>query len=115
MAWSPREELRIIAITQFEYNLNDHLWYWHTDIGDIPGGVTGGMPDLTSAVQEFFAHQRFDQDAEHRPDVAHFSKLVRVGEEFHLREYAHGAPDPFDPAQPEAVATIGWVPPGVEE
>jgi hypothetical protein len=118
MAVSPREELRIVAITEFE-RTSDGRWTWHTESrepefarNDCAKPVVG----LQNALFEFFEAQGIEQGSDPRmPNLEHqhYSKLVQVGTEFHLRRYAYGAPDPFDPRNPNALAEVGYVPPGV--
>jgi hypothetical protein len=112
MATSPRNELRIVSITDFTRTDSRHQWYWHTQSpnGKIVGDSSEGYKRLTAAVTGFFAQQGIDPtDA---TLSSPYSKLVKVNDdEYHIRKYAYGAPDPFDPNDPLALATKGWTPP----
>lgn len=114
MAVSPREELRIVAITEFE-RTGDGRWTWHTEsrVPEFDGNdnVTPVI-GLQQALFAFFDAQDYNPSVTD-PERQYYSKLVQVGSEFHLRRYAYGAPDPFDPNQPLALAKLGWVPPKV--
>lgn len=116
MVESPRNELRIVAITEFTRGLRtehkDTDWYWHTQSpnGKIVGDSGEGYRNFADAVSGFFTQQGIDpSDA---TLSSSYSKLVKVSDnEYHIRKYAYGAPDPFDANDPLAVATKGWTPP----
>jgi uncharacterized protein YegP (UPF0339 family) len=60
MATSPRSELRIVSITEFEQSEQNGEWYWHTKAanGEVVGGSMGeGYKELRKAVNGFFAQQ----------------------------------------------------------
>lgn len=116
MATSPTSELRILTITQFEKSQRDHLWYWHTEAanGETVGDGAEGYFELRKAVQGFLAQQGYDPTIED-PSDKQYSKLCKISEtEYHIRKYVKGAPDPFDPGNPSALAEIGWQPPEAE-
>lgn len=113
MATSPRSELRILTLTEFRLSENDKQWYWNTK---TPNGVTvgdggEGYNELRKAIGGFFAQQGFDVTTE-EPSQQQYSKLYKESATvYHIRKYAFGAPDPFNPAKPLALAVEGWQPP----
>jgi uncharacterized protein YegP (UPF0339 family) len=114
MATSPRSELRIVTLTEFRLS-NDKQWYWHTEApnGETVGDGGEGYKELRKAIAGFFAQQGFDVTTED-PAQRQYSKLYQENEKvYHIRKYAFGAPDPFDPADPLAPAVEGWQPPDV--
>lgn len=117
MATSPSTELRILTITEFHLSEKDNQWYWHTEtLNDETVGDGGeGYFELRKAIQGFFAQQGFDPEVK-EPEQRHFSKLFRISDrEYHMRRYAKGAPDPFDPQAPLNIDTnVGWQPPEEE-
>lgn len=100
MATSPRDELRILTVTEFERSIHDNLWYWSTKAanGEIVGDSSEGYHNLRDAVNGFFAQQGYDPSLERDPAEQHYSKLVEItaGCEYHIRKYAYGAPDPYE-------------------
>lgn len=117
MATSPPSELRILTITEFKLSEKDGQWYWHTEtLNDETVGDGGeGYIELRKAIGGFFAQQGYDPFVED-PKEKHFSKLYRISDtEYHIRRYAFGAPDPFDPNDSWALAKEGWQPEAPEE
>lgn len=117
MATSPRSELRILTITEFTLSDKDGLWYWHTETmnDEIVGDGSEGYLELRKAVNGFLAQQGFDSLLEDPSDLQ-YSKLYKISEtEYHMRKYAYGAPDPYDPKNPALLAEVGWQPPGVTD
>lgn len=113
MATSPRSELRILTITEFSFSSNDGQWYWHTATpnGEKVGDGGEGYKELRKAIHGFFAQQGFDPAAPLDDSDKQYSKLYQESERvYHIRKYAYGAPDPFDPDSPLAIATKGWQP-----
>jgi uncharacterized protein YegP (UPF0339 family) len=102
MATSPRDELRIIAITEFRRSENDGQWYWTTKAanGEKVGSSAGeGYKELRKAVAGFFAQQGIEPSTLHKlpPEWQHYSKLIKVTDhEHHIRRYAYGAPEPYE-------------------
>lgn len=99
MATSPRSELRIVSITEFERSEQNNEWYWHTKAanGEVVGGSMGeGYKELPKAVNGFFAQQGFDPRADLKPENRHYSKLYKATDTvYHIFKYAYGAPEPF--------------------
>lgn len=99
MATSPREELLIRSVTEFTEDERGS-WSWQTR---VPNGIVvmraEGLSDsLEDAVAEFFSMVGYDPAVVDTDDTkAHFSELIMDGEpsKYHIREYAHGAPNPF--------------------
>lgn len=100
MATSPRNELRIVSVTEFEQSEQNTEWYWATKAanGEVVGGSMGeGYKELRKAVNGFFAQQGFDPAADLPPEQRHYSKLYKASETlYHIRKYAYGAPEPYD-------------------
>lgn len=117
MATSPRSELRVVSVTEFKLSYEDSQWYWTTNAanGEPVGDGAQGYGELRKAVNGFFAQQGFDPNFV-AVDENPYSKLVKISDrEYHIRKYAYGAPDPFDPREPSALAKAGWVPPAAEK
>lgn len=98
MATSPREELRILTVTEFERSDKNDQWYWHTQTanGDIVGDGSEGYHNLEDAVSGFFAQQGFDPAAELAPEDRQYSRLYQTDDtHFSIRKYAYGAPEPY--------------------
>ena len=110
MVESPRNELKIVSITEFVRSYEDDQWYWTTKAANNEPVSDGaeGYGELRKALAGFAVSQGGELSES-------FSKLVKVNDrEYHLRRYAYGAPDPFDPAKPLELATVGWQPPEAE-
>lgn len=106
MVQSPPNELKIVAITEFTRSYKNDEWYWTTKSpnGDVVGDGSEGYKELRKALAGF--------DAQQGGLSASYSKLVKVSDrEYHIRKYALGAPDPFDPTNPLATVSTGWQPP----
>jgi len=88
MTTSPRDELRIITITEFTRSPKDGDWYWTTKAanGEPVGGSAGeGYKELRKAIAGFFAQQGFDPEAV----VQHYSQPIKVtNREYHIHKYA---------------------------
>lgn len=109
MVESPKNELRIVSITEFNRSRKDDQWYWTTKTpnGETVGDGSEGYVELRKALAGF--------DAQQGGLSEHYSKLVKVSDrEYHIRKYALGAPDPFDATQPLATVSTGWQPPEAE-
>lgn len=99
MATSPREELLIRTVTEFTED-GQGFWDWFTR---VPNGIVvlkaEDLADsLEDAVSDFFSRVGYDPAVVDTDDTkAHYSELIMVGEpsKYHIREYAHGAPNPF--------------------
>lgn len=120
MATSPSSELRVLSITEFELSPKDSQWYWTTKAanGEPVGDGAEGYGELRKAVSGFFVAQGIRVEGlKNLPEnQQQYSKLVQVSpREFHIRKYAYGAPDPFDPDNPSATVEFGWVPPTAKE
>ena len=116
MATSPRSELRVVSITEFNQSPKDNQWYWTTLAanGEPVGDGAQGYQELRKAVGGFFSQQGVDLKTV-APEDNPYSKLIKINPiEFHIRKYAYGAPDPFDPEDPGALAKTGYVPPEAE-
>lgn len=99
MATSPREELRIVTVTEFN---KDENGVWSFDRYENDGTVSargGGFKTLTEAADALFEEVGYDPSvAETDPANAHFSAPVGEGSQYDIREYAHGAPEPYQAA-----------------
>lgn len=102
MATSPREELLIRTVTEFTQDERG-FWDWQTR---VPNGLVLMAADeladyVEDAVDDFFAKVLYDPAIVNTDNTkAHYSELIPVSEiEYHIREYAHGAPNPFIPAE----------------
>lgn len=118
MATSPPSELRILNITEFHLSDKDGQWYWHTETlnDETVGDGSEGYLELRKAIAGFFAQQGFEPERVTDPSDQHYSKLYKISDsEYHIRRYALGAPDPFDPNNFLALATQGWQPPAPKE
>lgn len=98
MATSPREELRIVTITEFrEDPLGCWRWARHDAQGEIDRS-TVWWPSDVEAVYAFFESVHYDPAVED-PALKHFSKPYNAGwpgkQMFHIREYNWGAPEPY--------------------
>lgn len=102
MATSPREELLIRSVTEFTEDERG-FWSWQTR---VPNGIVvlkaEDLADsLEDAVGDFFSRVGYDPAVVDTDDTkAHFSELIMIsdndsGYKYHIREYAHGAPNPF--------------------
>lgn len=99
MAKSPREELRIVTVTEFTRDVNG---VWSFERKEIDGTVTergGGFKSLTEAADALFEEVSYDPKiVEDDPTLAHFSAPVGEGDQYDIREYVHGAPEPYQAA-----------------
>lgn len=95
MATSPRNELKIVTITDFREG-PPGVWRWSRRLpsGEIDTS-TAGAGSLDEAIRDFFARVHYDPAIE---DVTlkHFSKPYQANPQlWHIREYAWGAPEPY--------------------
>jgi hypothetical protein len=98
MAISPREELRIESLVVFAKF--DDGWVWAERTPDGATELDSGeryFNKLAFAVEDFFNDRGVDVFVRvEDPSEAHYSSLIRVSDdEYHIRKYAYGAPDPF--------------------
>lgn len=95
MARSPREELRVVSVTEFREN-EDGVWEFEQQEGSGLVSYRGaGFADFNEAAEAFFEAVGYDP-ATVSPTEAHYSVPIKVDKHtFHIREYAHGAPEPF--------------------
>ena len=110
MATSPRSELRLIGLVVFACLGNGWVWAKQGPHAEVILDCAGRtFSSLKDAMADFMVYRDLSE-AQH-----HYSKLVKVSDdEYHIRKYAYGAPDPFDMADPYALAEQGWVPEGAE-
>lgn len=102
MATSPRYEIAIEAIVVF--GKFDGGWVWAEQKPDGSVENDSGsrvFADAHQAVFDYFEKQGVDLKVPVLSTEAHWSKLVRITpedkpiEEYHIRKYAYGAPDPI--------------------
>lgn len=97
MAISPREELRILSLTEF-YETPDGWWAWIARNPD--GSVQEKSEDIfetdPAAIADFFDRRSYDP-AVADDTKAHYSRRYPIGDGpgFVIREYAYGAPEPY--------------------
>lgn len=97
MAISPRSELVINSIIVFgEFPSG---WVWAERLPDGSAEIDSGhksFPTLDEAIGDFLDDRNIDEMAPVDPAEAHYSKPIQSGtDEWHIRNYAHGAPDPI--------------------
>lgn len=101
MSISPRSELRILSLAQFHEN-EDRVWSFSRE--DQHGNVLQhgeGFEDPYDAIAEFFSQIEYDPAVVDVDEtLAHWSRPFRVHpipgpDDFVLREYAYGAPQPY--------------------
>ena len=97
MATSPREELVIESVIIFGQFHSG--WVWADRLPDGSAEIDSGhksFDTLDDAVADFLDDRDIDLTVHVEPAEAHYSKLIRSGaDEYHIRNYAHGAPDPI--------------------
>lgn len=98
MATSPREELRIVSVTEFTLD-GQGFWDWCTRTvdGEVTLSCTQLADTFDQAVHDFFRAVNYDPAVlETDPTLAHYSQPVFIDpQEYHIREYAYGAPEPW--------------------
>jgi hypothetical protein len=102
MATSPRSELRIVTVTEFTGD-GAGAWQFATRSADGKEVMVGNAPSLADAVHVFFEAVGYDPMIVDTDDTkAHYSQLIPIEDaatgqviEYHIREYAYGAPDPY--------------------
>jgi len=101
MAFSPREELRIDSLVVFAHFEGGWVWAERSlDGSTVLYSATKSFDSLAEAVEDFLRDVGVDLRA--APEDAHYSELHQAAEdEWHIRKYVYGAPDPL------RVAVIG--------
>ena len=97
MATSPRSELVIESVTVFAAFPDGWVWSeMSPDSGIITDSATRSFSTVDDAIADFFADKGVDLSVAVDPTEAHYSRPIAAGvEEYHVRRYAFGAPDPM--------------------
>lgn len=102
MAISPRSELVIETLVVFGRFGKQWVWDEITpDSGSVNDSGHGTFDSIDDAVADFFADEGVDLTKPVAPEDAHWSKPVLItptdlqAEEYHIRRYKYGAPDPI--------------------
>lgn len=97
MATSPREELVIESIIIF--GKFPAGWVWAERLPDGSAELDSGHKDfggLNEAIADFLDDRGIDVNTPVYPADAHYSAPIKSGEdEYHIRHYKHGAPNPI--------------------
>lgn len=97
MAVSPRNELVIESVVVFGKFAGGWVWAERTPDGSAEiDSAERSFLDLNDAIEDFFADRGIDLDTKVDAWDAHYARAIRSGEdEYHIRKYKHGAPDPL--------------------
>lgn len=102
MATSPREELVITSIVVF--GRFEGGWVWdeiNSDSSSVTDSGHKAFGGINEAVADFLDDRGIDITKAVDPADAHYSDLIKItpddlpAEEYHIRKYKYGAPDPL--------------------
>lgn len=97
MAISPRNELVIESLVVFGRFPGGCVWAERTPDGNtVIDSGTRSFNTLDEALDDFLTDRGIDINVPVPASEAHYSAPIRSGDdEFHIRKYKYGAPNPF--------------------